>query len=146
MDNIKVITSDEGISEISNHFKIIAGPGAGKTHWLVGHIERVLQNANNLASTSKIACITYTTVAGEEIQKRLGVDQGKVEVSTIHSFLYANIVKPYVYLLKDGAGNMLVNVEELDGHEENIATKGKIFVWQQEANNGYLTDKVKIKK
>ncbi|WP_248928929.1 UvrD-helicase domain-containing protein [Paenibacillus hamazuiensis] len=146
MDDIKVITSDEGISEISKHFKVIAGPGAGKTHWLVGHIKRVLQNANNLASTSKIACITYTTVAGEEIQKRLGVDQGKVEVSTIHSFLYANIVKPYVYLLKDDAGNMLVNVEELDGHDENIATKGKLFTWQQEANNGYLTDKVKIKK
>ncbi|QCT01466.1 ATP-dependent DNA helicase UvrD [Paenibacillus algicola] len=146
MDKVKVISSDESISELSGHFKVIAGPGAGKTHWLVTHIQNVLQNVKELTAASKIACITYTTVAGEEIQKRLGINQNKVEVSTIHSFLYANIVKPYIYLLKDDNGDMLVNVEELDGHDENIATKGKIYVWQQEARNGYLTDKQKIKK
>lgn len=147
MDKVRVISSDERISELTNHFKVIAGPGAGKTHWLVMHILNVLQNVRNLTPTSKIACITYTIVAGEEIQKRLGTNQSKVEVSTIHSFLYANIVKPYIYLMKDDNGNMLVNVEELDGHDDNIATKGKIYVWQQEAKNGgYLTDKIKIKK
>ncbi|CAH1201902.1 ATP-dependent helicase [Paenibacillus sp. JJ-223] len=147
MDKVRVISSDERISELTNHFKVIAGPGAGKTHWLVMHILNVLQNVRNLTSTSKIACITYTTVAGEEIQKRLGTNQNKVEVSTIHSFLYANIVKPYIYLMKDDNGNTLVNIEELDGHDDNIATKGKIYVWQQEAKNGsYLTDKIKIKK
>ncbi len=147
MDKVRVISSDERISELTNHFKVIAGPGAGKTHWLVMHILNVLQNVRTLTPTSKIACITYTTVAGEEIQKRLGTNQSKVEVSTIHSFLYANIVKPYIYLMKDDNGNRLVNVEELDGHDENIATKGKIYVWQQEAKNGgYLTDKIKIKK
>lgn len=146
MNKVRVISSDEKISDLTNHFKVVAGPGAGKTYWLVTHILNVLQNVKDLTSTSKIACITYTTVAGEEIQKRLGTNQSKVEVSTIHSFLYANIVKPYIYLLKDDNGNMLINVEELDGHEENIATKGKIYVWQQEAKNGYLTDKQKIKK
>lgn len=146
MDKARVISSDETISELSNHFKVIAGPGAGKTYWLVRHILNILQNAQNLTSVSKIACITYTTVAGEEIQKRLGNNQVKVEVSTIHSFLYENIVKPYVYLLKDENGNALVNTEELNGHDENIATNGKIYLWQQEARNGYLTDKQKIKK
>jgi DNA helicase-2/ATP-dependent DNA helicase PcrA len=147
MEKIRVVSSEDMISELTNHFKVVAGPGAGKTHWLVKHILNVLQNVKNLTPTSKIACITYTTVAGEEIQKRLGTNQSKVEVSTIHSFLYANIVKPYIYLLKDDNGNMLVNVEELDGHDENIATKGKIYAWQLEAKNGaYLTDKKKIKK
>ncbi|GAA0846366.1 ATP-dependent helicase [Bifidobacterium pullorum subsp. gallinarum] len=146
MNKIKVIASDEEIPELKNHFKVIAGPGAGKTHWLITHIQNVLKNANNLTSTSKIACITYTTVAGEEIQKRLGSDQSKVEVSTIHSFLYANIVKPYVHLLKDEDNNVLVNVERLDGHDENIATSGKIYSWQQAAGNSYIKDKQKIKE
>lgn len=146
MNKIKVIASDEEIPELKNHFKVIAGPGAGKTHWLITHIQNVLKNANNLTSTSKIACITYTTVAGEEIQKRLGSNQSKVEVSTIHSFLYANIVKPYVYLLKDEDGNVLVDVERLDGHDENIATSGKIYSWQQAAGNSYIKDKQKIKE
>lgn len=145
MDKPKVIVSDEEISELNRHFKIVAGPGAGKTHWLITHIQNVLKNASNLTSTSKIACITYTTVAGEEVQKRLGSNQSKVEVSTIHSFLYANIVKPYVYLLKDENGSALVDVERLDGHDENVATAGKIRLWQQAAGNGYINDKKKIK-
>lgn len=146
MNTIKVISSDEEISELNVHFKVIAGPGAGKTHWLITHIQNVLKNANNLTSTAKIACITYTSVAGEEIQKRLGTNQSKVEVSTIHSFLYVNIVKPYVYLLKDEDGNTLVNVERLEGHDENIATSGKIYSWQQAARNSYIRDKQKIKE
>lgn len=146
MDNIKVITSEEEILDLYTHFKVIAGPGAGKTHWLVKHIQNVLKNANNITSTSKVACITYTAVAGEEIQKRLGSSQNKVEVSTIHSFLYTNIVKPYVYLLKDDEGNALVDVKRLDGHDENVATSGKIRTWQKAVGNTYIKDQKGIKK
>lgn len=146
MNNVTTISSDEKIPDIYNHFKVIAGPGAGKTHWLVEHIRNVLQNAVTLTKTSKIACITYTTVGAEEIQRRLGAHQDKVEVSTIHSFLYANVVKPYVCHLKDSEGRMQVNVEALDGHYENVATDGKIFKWQERArNNRYINDKTKIR-
>lgn len=148
MDNIRLISSDQRIplSDLSRHFKVIAGPGAGKTHWLVEHIKNVLQNAENLTYTSKIACITYTTVGAEEIQSRLGMNQERVEVSTIHSFLYANVVKPYVYLLNDNHGKRLVNVEELDGHYENIATNGKIYQWKVKTRAHYLQDNKKLKE
>lgn len=134
------ITSDYNLEDIESHFKVTAGPGAGKTYWLVEHIKNVLKNSSRLLSTSKIACITYTNVAVEEIQGRLEITGNRVEVSTIHSFLYKNIVKPYVYLLTDETGINLVNYTEIDGHDDHIPSKGKIHAWKTE-NNLYGTVK-----
>ncbi len=117
------------IEELNHHFRVEAGPGAGKTHWLVEHIRNVLENSNRLKSTSKIACITYTTIASEEIKARLAISDDIVEISTIHSFLYKNIVKPYAFLLKDEYGNNLINIEKLDGHDEHKPSVGKIKKW-----------------
>ncbi|MYL57490.1 UvrD-helicase domain-containing protein [Virgibacillus halodenitrificans] len=145
-ESIITITSDDRLEDIEKPFKVIAGPGAGKTHWLIEHIKNVLLNSTKLSTLSKISCITYTTVGAEEVKNRLKDNLDKVDVSTIHSFLYANIVKPYVHLLKDDSGRMLVNIDELDGHFENVATKGKVFRWQSEVNNvRFIRDQKKIK-
>lgn len=147
MGNQIIIASDDRVADIDSHFRVVAGPGAGKTFWLIEHIKNVLQNSTKISFTSKISCITYTTVGAEEIQNRLGDNLDRVDVSTIHSFLYTNIVKPYVHLLKDDLGNMMVNVEEMDGHYENIATQGKIYMWQKQVNNArFISEKAKIKK
>ncbi|QDP39455.1 UvrD-helicase domain-containing protein [Radiobacillus deserti] len=140
------IMSDDRLEDIESPFKVIAGPGAGKTHWLVEHIKNVFHNSTKLSNISKISCITYTTVGAEEVQHRLKNNLDKVDVSTIHSFLYSNIVKPYVHLLKGESGRRLVNIDEMDGHSENVATKGKIYKWQTEVSNGYIRDQKKIKK
>lgn len=103
-NEFKLINSDYIIDKIDKHFKVVAGPGAGKTYWLINHIRNVLNRSNKLNSVSKIACITYTNVAVEEIMERLKLTSNRVEVSTIHSFLYKNIIKPYVHMLKDGEG------------------------------------------
>jgi DNA helicase-2/ATP-dependent DNA helicase PcrA len=125
------IDSDTRLSteELNHHFRVEAGPGAGKTHWLVEHIKNVLENSSRLNSTSKLACITYTTIASEEIKARLTISDDVVEISTIHSFLYKNVVKPYAFLLKDEVGNNLINIEELDGHDEHKPSIGKIKEW-----------------
>lgn len=133
-DNFQVINSDYIIDDIDKHFKVVAGPGAGKTYWLINHIKNVLKNSNKLNSASKIACITYTNVAVEEIQKRLNLTGDQVEVSTIHSFLYNNIVKSYAYLLKDEDGKCVINYKEMDGHDDHIPSKGKIYRWKEENN------------
>lgn len=146
MNKQVTISSDDKITEINRHFKVVAGPGAGKTYWLIEHVKNVLQNASNFTNSSRIACITYTAVGAEEILKRLGTSIDRVDVSTIHSFLYLNVVKPYVHLLVDEKGRNIVNVEEMDGHFENIATQGKIFQWQKEVNNRrYISKKKEIK-
>ncbi|GAE27255.1 ATP-dependent DNA helicase UvrD/PcrA [Halalkalibacter wakoensis JCM 9140] len=108
------ITSSDLI-DIEQHFKITAGPGAGKTHWLVNHIKNTVKNSARLEKTRKIACITYTNIAVETILKRLGAGvTDRVEVSTIHSFLYKHVVKPYLHYLSD---EFEINVSKVNGHD-----------------------------
>lgn len=68
---MQIITANDQI-EIERHFKVSAGPGAGKTRFLINHISNVLQSSNRLARAKKIACITYTNVGVSTILNRLG--------------------------------------------------------------------------
>ena len=85
-------------------FKVCAGPGAGKTHWLSTHIRNVLHNSKKLGITKKIVCISYTNVGANTIMERLPDGTTSVEVCTIHSFLYKYIVKPYLHFESDYFG------------------------------------------
>ena len=110
-----IIESRTKIS-IENDFKVEAGPGAGKTEFLINHIINVIQNSKRLTSSRKIACITYTNTGVETIVKRLDKNcVEKVEVSTIHSFLYKHIVKPYSAFLTEEYG---VKSTLINGHDE----------------------------
>lgn len=120
------IDSNYLLPDIEQHFRISAGPGAGKTHWLVQHIKNVLHNSKRLGKTRKIACITYTNIAVETILERLGTTSEHVEVSTIHSFLYKHIVKPYANFIAD---NFDLNVEKIDGHDEHLVSFKYVKTW-----------------
>lgn len=113
------IDSDTLLTDIERHFRVVAGPGAGKTHWLVNHIKHVVARSKRLSPASRVACISYTNVAVNEIVTRLGLAATQVEVSTIHSFLYRNVVRPYLHLLRDGDGQPLVAFASVDGHDEH---------------------------
>lgn len=95
-----VITSSQ-IIPVDESFKVSAGPGAGKTHWLINHIKNVVSNSHKLQVVKKVACITYTNVGADTITSRLDIGNDIVEVCTIHSFLYANVVKPYLHLVAE---------------------------------------------
>lgn len=88
----------DSIIPADTSFKISAGPGAGKTHWLSLHIKNVISNSKRLGASRKIACISYTNVGADTIMKRLTNEQPFVEACTIHSFLYTNVVKPFLRL------------------------------------------------
>lgn len=133
--SINTINSDTIIKDIDKHFKVSAGPGAGKTYWLINHIKNVLHKSEKLFITRKIACITYTNIATETILKRLGTSSEQVEVSTIHSFLYKNIVKPYASFIAPEYG---LNVAEMDGHDEINISFGKIKEWADVTSQSYL--------
>ncbi|WP_160050603.1 MULTISPECIES: UvrD-helicase domain-containing protein [unclassified Nocardiopsis] len=82
-------------SSAKGGFVVIAGAGSGKTTSLVkalGHISRV-HGPDLRARSRKIACITYTNIAVEEIRKDVGHDS-LFFVSTIHSFLW-EIARPF---------------------------------------------------
>jgi DNA helicase-2/ATP-dependent DNA helicase PcrA len=141
------------MENIEHHFKVFAGPGAGKTKWLIDHIGRVSRESTRLGKTRKIACITYTNVAADEIKKRLNCDLYRVEVSTIHSFLYRNLIKPFSFLIEnDQSGNPLVNINEMTGHVEHIPRWDRVSSWISEIEElnskryGYLKNEENKKK
>lgn len=140
--SITTINSDTKIIDIESHFKVSAGPGAGKTYWLVNHIKNVLHNSVKLFRTRKIACITYTNIAVETILKRLGTSSEQVEVSTIHSFLYKNIVKPYATFIATEFG---LNVAEMDGHDEIILSNYSFLQeWKTRTGQQRINDDNKV--
>ena len=124
--SITTMPSDYKISDIDNNFKVSAGPGAGKTYWLINHIKNILYNSDKLSITRKVACITYTNTAVKTIYKRLGTSSAQVEVSTIHSFLYKHIVKPYVSFI---AEEYNIDISKVDGHDDIKTSFKKVSNW-----------------
>lgn len=123
------IDSGTLITDIERHFRVVAGPGAGKTHWLVNHITHVVARSKRLSHTSRIACISYTNVAVNEIVTRLGSAAIHVDASTIHSFLFSNVVRPYLHLLRDGDGQSLVAFSAVDGHDQHHPSYTIVDKW-----------------
>lgn len=70
-------------------FLLDAGAGSGKTWTLVQSLRYILNNRDAFltAHGQKIACITYTNVAKDEIIERIE-HNNDVKVSTIHDFLW----------------------------------------------------------
>lgn len=119
--------------DIEHHFKVTAGPGAGKTHWLINHIKNVLENSERLEKTRKIACITYTNVAIDTILNRLGSQSiNQVEVSTIHSFLYTHVVKPYIIHI---AEEFDIEFQKIKGHDKFEPKYNKVQFWLENHSN-----------
>ena len=116
------IKSDDLLSkeQLRHHIKIFAGPGAGKTHFLVENVKNIIKIDPKIKSSNnkKVLCITYTNAAVDEIKRRLVGYEYDVEVYTIHGFIIEYIIKPYQ--------------TELTKHMLNdfgieIKTKGKIL-------------------
>lgn len=140
MNNPQLINSDYIVDDIDTHFKVVAGPGAGKTYWLARHVETVLKTSKRLTPVSLVTCITYTNTGTEELLIELKDTSDRIWVSTIHSFLYTHIVKPYIWLLKYEDGTPVVNYQKMDGHDDNIPSPGKIAQWKTNTKSFYFDD------
>ncbi|GHV55201.1 hypothetical protein FACS1894216_16920 [Synergistales bacterium] len=83
--------------QLKTHLRIFAGPGAGKTHFLVENVKNIVTTNPLVAQsrTRKALCVTYTNAAVEEIQHRLNRFSNSVEVFTIHGFIIEHIIKPF---------------------------------------------------
>ena len=78
----------------------IAGAGAGKTTTMTNKIVELREKIDDYKI---IFCLTFTNSAAKCIESRLNKYYGhipnNIRVSTIHSFLYREIIKPYFFLL-----------------------------------------------
>ncbi|GGG80599.1 AAA family ATPase [Corynebacterium pelargi] len=77
------------------NFILEAGAGAGKTYSLIQALRHILENkADYLPRTDqKVACLTYTRVARDEIKARTDEDP-TIFADTLHGFLW-EMISPY---------------------------------------------------
>ena len=85
------------VEQLKRHSKVYAGPGAGKTYFLVKNVKNIITTSEAVAKSKarKVLCITYTNAAVDEIRIRLEKYVDCVEVSTIHGFIIDHIIKPF---------------------------------------------------
>lgn len=99
------IKSDHILSsdEIKNNIRVFAGPGAGKTHFLVENIKNIITTSQKITNgkNRKVLCITYTNAAVDEIRRRLDRFSDTADICTIHGFIIDNIIKPFQDKLKE---------------------------------------------
>ena len=138
---IKLKSSNDKI-QIDNHFKLCVGPGAGKTSFLINHINNILSHSTRLSKSRRVACITYTNTGVETILSRLNNMTNEIEVSTIHSFLYNHIVKPYLWLLDD----IIFPLDKLDGHDDIKPGYTLLKTYKEKSNQNWITDNQKLSK
>lgn len=103
-------------------FFLYAGAGSGKTRSLVNAINRVRREYRRplLLQGRRVAVITYTNAACDEIKKRLEFDP-LVEVSTIHSFAWS-LIGGYDADIKAWLrANLMTEISEL----QTAAAKGR---------------------
>ena len=76
-------------------FVMVAGAGSGKTTSLIKALATIIDahGANLKARRQRLACITYTEIAAQEIWADVG-NNPLVHVSTIHSFMWM-LVRPF---------------------------------------------------
>ena len=138
MNNAVKIDSGDLLDDIEHHFRVFAGPGAGKSFWLIRHVLNVIRRSNRLAASGRIGCISYTNVAADEVRRGLGAAADRVEIATIHAFLYRHVVKPYLHLLRSSEGNALVAYQLVKRHEEHHPSYQKVQQWVKSIGHSWV--------
>ena len=116
----------------------LPGPVQAKPTGLSGNIQQVVRRSTRLSPIASVACISYTNVAVNEIIEGLGPTGARVEVSTIHSFLFRFVVRPYLHLLREPDGQPLVAFELVDRHDEHHPAHDKYAAWARGLKQPWL--------
>ncbi|AKK73179.1 hypothetical protein OK18_11615 [Chryseobacterium gallinarum] len=87
----------QAVYEYNNGLIVSASPGTGKTKTLVARANKKL---TNLPKHKKLALITYTNAAADEIASRLDYTENDVFIGTIHRFCLEYILRPFSWIYK----------------------------------------------
>ncbi len=100
-------------------FRLEAGAGAGKTYSLVAALKRLIteRGSSLVQSGQKVACITFTEVARNEIAQEIE-DHPAILVDTIHGFSWA-FLRQFQKALRD-------SLAEMDERKEKIEQAGGV--------------------
>lgn len=101
--------------EIPGNVIVSASPGTGKTRSLIARAE---YKSESRPKHKKIALITYTNAAADEMSSRLNSDLSNIFVGTIHRFCLEYILRPFGWLY-NWKKPQIVSYEELKLFLEN---------------------------
>ena len=133
-DSTSALPVDEEIYNCLNldepkSFFLFAGAGSGKTRSLVEVLKKFrAKNINRLKRNGqKVAIITYTNAACDEIKRRLEFDSA-FNVSTIHSFAWG-LIKPYSIDIKKWLVDTLQSeIKDLEEKQSRIKKETKTSI------------------
>lgn len=116
-------------------FFLFAGAGSGKTRSLINtlsYVDHMYRN-NLTIHYRKVAVITYTNAACDEISKRLNY-KSLFKISTIHSFLW-DLIKPYQIDIKNWMINSInQDIEKLTQEIDRSKKENTIRSKQKKLN------------
>jgi len=100
--------------DAGHSFRLEAGAGAGKTYSLVAALKRLIAERGPalVQAGQKVACITYTEVARNEIAQEIE-DHPAILVNTIHGFSWA-FLRQFQKALRDLVGEMEDRKEKVE--------------------------------
>ena len=132
--------------QLDSHFVVYAGPGSGKTFFLVNNIKNIVSTNSAIINgrERKVLCITYTNAAVDEIQRRLGQYSSIVVVGTIHKFIIDNIILPFQNdlkkIMKKDFGIDIKRTSKITSQMEGLSI---LHGYGKELINEYLQEKLK---
>jgi DNA helicase-2/ATP-dependent DNA helicase PcrA len=140
VNNPAKAAAEESLKAVFNHidlgqsFLLEAGAGSGKTYSLVKALQHVIktQGRELARNSAKVACITFTNVASDEIKSRID-GHPAILTSTIHAFCWS--------LIKDFQPFLRNELPNLPKWQERLEEVGGIAVRAVEYELGYPSAK-----
>lgn len=145
-ENPAIVAANEAQKKIDDaldagrSFRLEAGAGAGKTYSLVAALKRLIaeRGPTLVQSGQKVACITFTEVARNEIAQEIE-DHPAILVDTIHGFSWA-FLRQFQKALRDV-------VEGMEERREKIEQGGGIGLKPVDYDLGFFgvgTDRITL--
>jgi DNA helicase-2/ATP-dependent DNA helicase PcrA len=118
---MRLTNEQRGAVDEPGHVCLVSCPGSGKTRVIVAKLLHCIESVMN--STRRVACITHTNAAADEIECRLreicfGGEDIYYGVSTIHGFTLQNILRPFHHLLPEFRDGLTILTSDMEAYSE----------------------------
>ncbi len=125
---MRLTTEQRDAVKEPGHVCLVSCPGSGKTRTIVAKLLQCI--AAVTGTTRRVACITHTNAAADEVECRLrelsfGGEDLYYEICTIHGFALSNILRPYHRVLPEFASGMKILTP--DDPEYSFKTQELLF-------------------
>ena len=118
---MRLTEEQKGAIEQTGNISLVACPGSGKTRTLIAKAAKCVQKV--IGTPRKIACITYTNSAANEVRSRLNLKgisnvDDYCDVSTIHAFCLNNVLRYFHWMIPHYSDGYTVLAPDLDEFKE----------------------------